>query len=107
MRHREFTDWLGKRQTKNGRLSDSTIETYEEKASTIEFHEKIKLDDEFKKDGLKRLIDLYKYSKEDETNNRPNPTSMPDYSSSLSSFLSNCRTVLNHYKNFCKDHPPI
>ncbi len=71
----------------------------------VEMAEGIDLDKEFRKDKMASLYNLYKYSTQDEHDNRPNPTNL-EINTRLYKALSNIRSALNHYIRFCEKHPP-
>ncbi len=99
MRELEFKEWL-----RNQGYKESTVTTFTPDALRVERVENTDLDEEFQKDGLKRLIDLYTYSTQDQRNNRPNPTNMNGNTTSLSGFLASYKGALKQYSKFCENN---
>ncbi len=100
MREQEFRDYLKTLRTREGTLLTEVNKDFYVKACiNIEKAENINLDEEFKKNGITSIFQLYKYSKQDEDNNRKNPTKLV-FKSSLRKKLSNHRSALNHYIRF-------
>ncbi len=103
----KFRDWMDKRKTNAGiDYEPKTINTHVSDLCRIEKAEKIDLDEEFKANRLKRLIDLYTYSADDARADLPNPTNLKTTSKSLYGFLSAYKSQINKYREFCEKHPP-
>ncbi len=102
MRTDEFRTWLQNWETPNGgALRQGNLNFYINSIATIERVEGLDIDAEFQKDGLASLFQLYKYSADDERNNRPNPTKLQINAHSPRGTISDFRSALNHYRRFC------
>ena len=107
MREQKFKDWLEAYRQKNGKpLKQRSKEVYVIDNKKVAEVESRNLDDEFKKNGLESLIELYTYSKADRDRGRDNPTNLDINKSRLYKSLGNHKVVLNHYRRFCEKHPP-
>ncbi len=96
MRVEEFRAW-----TTNFDIAESTIRTHITDIKRIEKSEGIDVDNEFKKDGMKSLLQTYTYSVQDERDGRPNPTKLITKTTSLPRFLGQYKSYLNKYREFC------
>ncbi len=100
MREREFRAYLKTLKTREGTpLTKSNKDFYVNACINIETAENKSLDEEFKNNGITSIFQLYKYSANDEHNNRPNPTNLP-INNAIRKTLSNHRSALNHYIRF-------
>ena len=101
MREQEFRAYMKALISPQGtQLRESTINFYIKSCTNIERVENKNLDEEFQKDGMASLYQLYSYSTHDENNNLPNPTKLP-IKTRLYNALSDTRSGLNHYRRFC------
>ncbi len=101
MRKEEFRAWLENPATVGRKLTDITVTATIGSIKRIADSEEINIDEEFKKDGLERLLKLYKYSAQDERDNLPNPTRIKTTTVVLRGFLSAHKSAINHYRRFC------
>ncbi len=102
MREQEFRQWLQNWTTpRGGQLEQGNLNFYINSANSVEQVENLDLDEEFQRDRMASLYQLYTYSTQDEQNDLPNPTNMP-ITTRLYTALSDIRSALNHYKRFCE-----
>ncbi len=103
MREQKFRKWLENwEKPRGGLLNQDNLNFYVNAIRHVETAENIDLDDVFQKDGFASLFQLYKYSAQDERDNRPNPTNIKGIDYRLRSAISDIRSGLNHYKRFCE-----
>ena len=101
MREQEFRDWFGTILNRHGRpFTENNIYFYVNAIRHAETHQGIDMDKEFQKDEMASIHKLFTYTKKDEKANRPNPTKLP-IDARLYGALSDLRSALNHYRNFC------
>ncbi len=101
MREQEFRAYLRTLISPQGTpLKESNMDFYAKSCINVENAEHIDMDEEFKKDGMASLYQLYSYSTHDENNNLPNPTKLV-INTRLYNALSDIRSGLNHYRRFC------
>ncbi len=106
MREQEFRAWLENwEKPRGGPLKRGNLNFYFNTAREVERVESISLDKEFKKDKMTSLYDYYKYSKQDQRDNLPNPTNM-ELPREIYASLRDIRSALNHYRRFCDKNPP-
>ncbi len=96
MRESEFKEWL----QKTGK-SKRITKFYVGATKNIARDENKNLDEEFKKNKLNELYELYRYNADDERNGAPNPTKLKTKTNSLHKTLSTYKTALNQYRKFC------
>ena len=96
MKKHKFKEWL-----ENFGLHERTIGAHVRNLERIEREEAVDLDEEFQKDGLGGLLQLFTYNTEDERNNRPNPTKLDFKTDFLLHSLLSHKSQLKKYQNFC------
>ncbi len=102
MREEEFRQWLASWVTPNGgALNDSITNFYVNAIIRVERAENINLDEEFQKDGLASISQLYSYSAQDNRDKRTNPTNLEITKPSPYGTLADYKSALNHYRRFC------
>ena len=98
MREQEFKEWL-----KSLGMLDVSSNNWARVVQRIENDEKINLDEEFKKDKLKSLLELYTYTTQDERDNRTSSAKIDTTKvASLKNFFSAHKSGINHYRKFCE-----
>ena len=101
MREQEFRRWLANWVTPSGgSLDTGTTNFYVNSVINVEQAENINMDEEFEKDSMASVYQLYTYSANDERNNRPNPTNL-DIPKRIRGSIADIRSALNHYRRFC------
>ncbi len=100
MRENAFKAWTLKR------VQPQTTDRRVRACLRVERSEKIDIDDEYKKDKMKHLLDRYTYSQADEDAGISNPTKTNIINGSVLNALRWYKSHLNQYKRFCESNPP-
>ena len=96
MKKYEFKEWL-----QNLGLHERTIGAHVRNLERLEREEAVDLDEEFQKDGMVGILQLFTYSAQDERNGRKNPTKIPLNTKGLLHFLLSYKSQLKKYQTFC------
>ncbi len=107
MRRPEFEQWLSDQKYAKGSVTTFSPDAHRvERDETLE----VDLDKEFKKDGMKSIIELYSYTEQDALDiNKPKPRMVfkpNDPNKPYSESLKDYKKALKHYRDFCEKHPP-
>lgn len=99
MRDQEYRDWL------QGKISSRPISDSISRCRRIEEGLKLKLDEEYQKDGGQSLVELLEYSADDERLNRPAPFGI-DFvpGSNIRNGMASLRSAVKKYFEFCKSY---
>ena len=96
MREHDFRVWMDE----SGN-APSTTQTRTSGIRRVERDEGIDVDEEFQKDGMKSLLELFRYTSNDTRANRPNPTKLKIATESLQRDISWFAGHLRKYRDFC------
>ena len=99
MRDEAYRDWL------LGKTSSRPISDSISRCRRIEEGLKLKLDEEYQKDGGQSLVELLEYSADDERLNRPEPSGI-DFApgSNIRNGMASLRSAVKKYFEFCQSY---
>ena len=96
MREEEFRQWLVNRGN-----HERTFNAVPRNLKRVEDFQHVNLDEEFQKDQMASLLNIFTYSIKDEKENRQNPTELKFETDRLARALGSFKSQLNQYRKFC------